>query len=557
MRLLLYYISHTFMNSIKKIFRTWVAIFILLMVAIGILAGVGAVVFTDYVGGNEEQIEETVESEEALDEEGEDEKPLREVFAELSGEEKVFVCRIIADVVFLISLFSVLFSVYGARKGGTEIFTMADVNFLFTAPIKPQSVLLFKTILQMGLLLAGSAYFVFQIPNLVLNIGLAWWHIALVFLLILVIPITCKLASILVYTVTATNTALRKYIPTLVYGIGLLLVAVVAFSMRTFYDDFFTAVYEIFSNRYAMAIPFVGWITGVIYSLLMGEYLAAGIYGGLLFVGFGAFIYLIWKIKADFYEDALTNANTLQEKMEAARTGKKAKSEHAKRLKRDGEIGRGSGADTFFYKHMHHRKRIAYMGVVTNSMLFYAGFMLLFGFLNQRMLHGEMPSWLPGVCLLAVVFCKSYASPMMEECRQNFIYLVPESGGKKIAALMLAEMAEIFLDLLPAMVLMMLFFDVSFLKVLLWDLLILSFAFILTAVSLFIDMIIPDSLPEEIKAIFMIFGKFAGVLPMGIVMLVLAAMDLLSVAFGIALICHVLVGTILTAISASLLHIGN
>lgn len=557
MRLLLYYMCHTFINSIKKIFRTWVAIFFAIVIGFGILGGLGAGFFFDYVIGDEEQIEESVEVErEDLEEDTQDEKPLREVFEELDGQDRVFVCRIIADGVFVIFLITLLFHILGGGKGGTEIFSMADVNFLFTAPIRPQSVLLFKTVLQMGLILAGSIYFVFQVPNLVMNVGLSPWHIVLVFVFSLVMLISGKLASILVYTVTATNTQLRQYIRPLVYSIGVLTAGIIAFSMQVIYDDFFTTVYNLFSTRYAMAIPFVGWTAGMVYSFLMKEYVVGAVYGMLILAGFVGIVFLIWKLKANFYEDALTNANTMQEKAEAAKAGIQVNAKRSKRLKRDMEINKGEGANTFYYKYMYNRKRLAYLGVISNSMLVYAGCVLIMIFLN-RMLEGILSIHVVGAVMLAVIFFRSYASPMSAECSQNFIFLVPEKPYKKIFSLVLAEIVELFLDLIPTMVLMKLFFDTSVLKVVLWVLVILSFAFILTSVSLFIDMILPETLPCEIQSIFMIFGKFGGVLPMGILVIVLAVLDLMPFAFSLSVFCNVVTGIFLTAISSALLHIGK
>ena len=42
MKLILYYMTRTVKNQIKKLFRTWVAVFLLVCFGIGILFGVGA-----------------------------------------------------------------------------------------------------------------------------------------------------------------------------------------------------------------------------------------------------------------------------------------------------------------------------------------------------------------------------------------------------------------------------------------------------------------------------------------------------------------------------------
>ena len=557
MRLFLYYITHTFVNSIKKIFRTWVAIFIAVIIGFGVLIGLGAGFIADQLEGTDTQMESVEEEQSTIDEiEQEMEKPLWELFEELDETDRIFVCRVIADICFVSFLFCLLFNIYMGRKGGAEIFTMADVNFLFAAPMKPQSVLLFKTLLQMGAVLGGSIFFVFQIPNLILNVGFSLGHVAMLFLFLLIMLMVCKLVSILVYTVTATNISLRKYVQPLVYCMILLLVVLVGVCKQVWYENLFETVYHMFSGKVAMAIPYVGWTAGLVYSLLMKEYLAAVVYTVLILLGIVGLVYLIWKIKADFYEDALSNASTMQEKMEAVKTGVQVNLERSKRVKRQGEIGKGKGANAFFYKHIYNRKRFSYLGVLTNSMMVYSGIVLLLG-IAQYVIKEPLSIQIVGGVLLACIFFKSYVSPMQAECKQNFIYLVPESPYKKIGYLLVAEIMELCMDLVPALFMMLFLFDGSFLDVILWLLVLCSFSLVLTAVALFIDRILPESLPDAIKAIFEVFGNFGGVLPLAIIVVVLAELDLLSLASVLSVVVNAVVAILLLMISASLLHKGR
>ena len=61
-------------------------------------------------------------------------------------------------IVFLAIL---LWGMYSGSKDGTDIFQMADVNLLFTAPMKPQSVLMFRLSFQMVATVFASIYLVF------------------------------------------------------------------------------------------------------------------------------------------------------------------------------------------------------------------------------------------------------------------------------------------------------------------------------------------------------------------------------------------------------------
>ena len=54
MRLFGYYAWHSFINQLRKLFKTWVLIFLVVCMAIGVLIGVGAAMLDDAASGEEE-----------------------------------------------------------------------------------------------------------------------------------------------------------------------------------------------------------------------------------------------------------------------------------------------------------------------------------------------------------------------------------------------------------------------------------------------------------------------------------------------------------------------
>ena len=86
------------------------------------------------------------------------------------------IIELIAGAVILL-LF--VMSALGADKSGGQIFLPADVNLLFPSPMRPQTVLLFRFLTQMGVSAAASVYLLFQIPNL-MRTGLSAGGIAAV-----------------------------------------------------------------------------------------------------------------------------------------------------------------------------------------------------------------------------------------------------------------------------------------------------------------------------------------------------------------------------------------
>ena len=65
------------------------------------------------------------------------------------------------------------------------------------------------------------------------------------------------------------------------------------------------------------------------------------------------FVILIWNIKADFYEDAMSKSEELAEKLSNASEGRSVKRtrDRTEKLRRDG-LKNGAGASVYFFKAM-------------------------------------------------------------------------------------------------------------------------------------------------------------------------------------------------------------
>ena len=210
MKLFLYYSFCSAKNQIKKLFRSWVAIFFAVCLLFGLLIGVGAALFTDLID-NSGELPGVEEPAGDLQEPG---------TPEITEEQILAAAELIAAGVILAILF---FHVILADKNGSAIFLMPDVNLLFASPMKPQSVLLFRLMSQILVSLFASVYLCFQLPNLVLNLGLPLSAGAALILAWVLTLVYGKLLSVLIYTVTSTHIRLKKYIRPVLYVLILLL----------------------------------------------------------------------------------------------------------------------------------------------------------------------------------------------------------------------------------------------------------------------------------------------------------------------------------------------
>lgn len=541
MNILPYYVLHTVVNSIKKLFKTWVAVFLAVCFGIGIIAGVG-------IGIASTAIESSVSEETAEEEYYEEEI----VFDE---NEEIDTVSIFRGIIILITLAIILGSIYGGDKSGTKIFTMPDVNFLFAAPLSPQSVLMFRTVLQMGIAVASSIYLLFQIPNL-RNAGLSVTTCLAIFLSYAFILYLSRLTAVFTYTVTATHEKFRKYIRPFV--IGIIIILLVAFYCYTSVNGlgYFDSALKLFSNSSLDFIPIIGWISGLIFAVHNKNIILFSVFLVLLLAVCILATLLIWKIKADFYEDALSYATEAQELINAAQTGEtvKRKKERSKKIARNGKL-QGDGAYIFFWKTVYNRRRFAKLGIFTPTTVTYT--LISLCLTTALKLIFAFNSILP-LCfvLLVCIFFRNMGNPLAEEMNHSFIYTVPDSPYKKIYFCLLGGLYETALDLLPAVLIAIATFPQKTADIIFWYILWLSFDVFCSATGLFIELVMPTAIVTALKAMFGLMIKMMSIIP-AIVILIAAAITKHSALILVSVLVNLILSAVMLWISPRFLLSGK
>lgn len=552
MRLLFYYISHTFINSIKKLFRTWVAILIGVIVLFGVIGGLGCGVLFSLLDDN--QVTESTEDTEYIEETSEDET------LEMSKHDREIFLKVLTILIAWVIFIAMLYHICTADKGGTNFFTMPDVNLLFPAPLKPQSVLLFKIVIQMGMILIASFYLIFQFPNLMINLGLSIPSILTLVLCYIMTLICCKLITIFVYTITATKTKLRRFIKPLGFILLFIPVGLYFLLVLGFHKGLYETAILLFASKGFFALPMLGWITGLAAYGLLGNWSMVLLFLALTVFGFLFLTYFIWNMKADFYEDALTSATLNSEKLEAAKTGKK-KQKHSKHTKSmEGFSEENSifheGARAFFDKTAYNRKRFAKLQIFSSSAFFYLVPAIFIGLLEYFFMKSHNMT-LAGCFIACSVFIRNFGNPLSNEFETNYLFLVPESPHKKIFYALLGSCYECFLDLLPAFMVTQLFHGDKVYMVAFWMLFLVSFDFFCSATGFFIEMVLPVSLNDTIKTLFQLSLKMLALTPIVVALIICGVLSKFSMTLLIATIFNVFLGVIITCAVAPLLHYGR
>ncbi len=540
MKLFFYYATRSVKNQILKLFKTWVAIFVGCCFLFGFVVGVGSAFLSSLADAqfpeDEPSIEETVPPEE---EEGGIEIP-----PERMGD----IAAAAAGVLFLLLL---SFHILSADKSGNRIFPMADVNLLFSAPLKPQSVLLFRLTTQLGAAVAAGLYLLFQLPNLVLNLGLparVAWLIIPIFIFMLAYA---KLIQIFFYTLASTKPLVRRLLTPLAWGILLLSAGGLVLYIRSSPLNPFEAAVSFFSADLGHRIPIWGWLVGAVAALAEGAYLSAALYTLLLCLGIVGLSFVIWHLRADFYEDALQNSAEAAEATQVLQNEggmvARKKKDRSEKYRRDG-LCRGKGASVLLTRSLYNRFRFAFLRIFTKTTVTYLCVTLLLCLLMRIAL--DVKSLLPVVLTLGgFVFFRSLGNPIANDLSKVTFQMMPESPFAKIGYSLLAGTVDCFLDLLPSLALACLLLGANPLVALCWLLFMLSVDLYSSAVGVFIDLSLPVSLAKTIRAVVQILFIYFGLLP-DIVLLILggifgllplfaalAALFNLAIGIGFGAIC--------------------
>lgn len=552
MRLWAYYALHTFVNTIKKMFRSTVLVVILAIVGFGVIFGlVGGL-----IGSAVEREESTEISSELISEEDSSEDTEDEEEEKMSPEDVAMVKDYAEAAVALVFLAILLWGVYSGSKNGTDIFQMADVNFLFTAPMKPQSVLMFRLSFQMMAALAASIYLVFQIPNLVINLGLGAPGVAAIFAGYIMLLIFQRLMVVLSYTVFTTHERLKQYIVPFVWIFIAVLAAVTAIVFFSTDRNPHHVVQMTFASHWMRFIPLIGWYKGMIMCAVNGQIFPFLGYLLLLVIAIAVMVFLIWHIRADFYEDALASAGKNARMQEAAKEGRmQTAKKRSKRIRRDGSFG-GEGASTFFTKEVYCRRRMARFGFLTNTMLFYLAVSVLFGGVTVRLMESHS-FMLTGCVILAILFFRNFGNPIAQETSMNWLFLVPDSPYKKVFFAMIAGSYGCAADLLPAIVVSAVMIGEKLPVLFLWFLTFVVVDFMLSAVGVVLEAIFPASALDVAKTMIQMILRFFMILVLTIFMVVGYFAGGVVASLIITLAGSALIGGIIFIIYPSMLHGGK
>ena len=454
MNLLGYYMSHSFINQIKKLLHTWVVVFILVCGLMGGVIGVGLGSMADRMDHESKKVEKQMKDKDK-DQDPAKDLDMKDLMkqAGLDGTEAI---ELIAAVGIILLI---LFEAGNADASGSKIFLPADVPILFSSPMRSQSVLIFRLFTKMGTFIFLTIYLVFC--NQAILSGAKISMIQELFLVVawILIYITAKLIAVALYLDGSNHEKLKKNLRYGVLGVGAVIAAafLLFFKKNTMLPG--QAAMHFFHAQGTDWIPLYGWLKGIVVQTLEGSLSMAMIYMGLSLLLVAGLVSLIYRKKADYYESAMEAAEKMAEmqaKFQEARSGKNVSIKKKKRSKiaksMDG-IGHGWGSTVFFFKAMHSRFRTNGLGILTKTSVTYICTAVIVNFFAKMMWHMSGAN-IALVALGALVFYRSMANPLTEDYHMGYFVMIPENTWKKLGFSLFSGTVNCILDLIPALLIL-------------------------------------------------------------------------------------------------------
>jgi len=346
----------------------------------------------------------------------------------------------IVTIVFVFMYYTTL--KLGVEKGSTY-FRMADVNMAFTAPIKPNHILLYGFIKQLG----GTLIFLFvalcQIPNLKNNFDMKPYGTWMILLATVFYALSYPLISMIMYSWAAKKSG-RKKILKRALDVLVLMIAGLTLINLFYTRNIASTIGNVFNNPIASYFPVIGWTSSIANASVNGfttEFWVGLL--GMVFLILGAVVGL-YRANLDYYEDVLEGTEYFEAAWKAKREGKnmtfglKVRDSVKQKLS-------GTGASALFFKHLLELRKTAYVLFFDRSSVSVI--------LAAIMFRLVMPRGIEMFSLSMVLFFALYMLLLLQmqgrldtELEKHYVFLIPATPHKKLFFATLAEHTKNLFD---------------------------------------------------------------------------------------------------------------
>jgi hypothetical protein len=332
----------------------------------------------------------------------------------------------------LAALAFLMFQLYRATKKNISFFTMADVNFVFTAPVNPSNLLVYYMIRSIFPALGGSLIFVlYSTAQLNDVFDLNAWNLIIMslgftFFFFIISPI-----RFLIYTLN-TKYGILPYIRNGIFILGIVL-ALMVMIPGLMAEKFWQGMFAWIGSPWFDFFPLVGWSRGILSFVSHGNVWIPLGFSLAYIISFFLILFLVIAHAGAYYEDVLESTKSNEEVKEKA-MGKAEASESTGSLNLKKKLNLpdfGTGAVALYWRNYVHSSRQDFHPLFGLYALGFAGIAIImavlsnFDWFSHKIIYGYL-----GVMIMMYFFA-GMGRTSVGDLKKPFFILIPATWTAK------------------------------------------------------------------------------------------------------------------------------
>lgn len=356
------------------------------------------------------------------------------VFGDMANDFGLNTGQDIATILSMLMFFLVPadFISYAKRKG--LLFRPSDTHFVFVAPERPKSVILYAGVKSFFMtIFAGTLLTIFGI----VYFAIAPWKMLLYFLFMVVLEnILEGCIMVICYSNETIPDRFFRILTWVLYAIMAVFVGVAVYLLCT-RGTSFSIIVEYLNLPVIQLLPFIGWEVGIIHLLLVGPTVVNVTAMVLFLVSVVALFIYAKKAKCtgEYYEDAAKFAEDYAVRVQKSKKGEAVILNKKKYVKKDVKVEyKGIYAKAIYYRQLLEYKKNRFFIFGWNSLMFLGIGVIIAVVAAFNNLEAEpMKVFIvPGVVAYAIFIFSGYITKWSKELENPYTYLIPDSSLKKM-----------------------------------------------------------------------------------------------------------------------------
>ncbi|MCK5811919.1 MAG: putative ABC exporter domain-containing protein [Clostridiales bacterium] len=323
-----------------------------------------------------------------------------------------------------------IYAYFTLKKGidnGSSFFRLADVNMVFTSPIKSNNILFYGFLKQLTQIFSFSLLALMQVPNLRRFFSISQFGVLIILIGFILYMLTLPIISMIIYSYTSKNIKRRKIAKIILNLLFLAVLFNIVFQIikeQTLLEGFTMAM----STKFISYLPVIGWNGQIIAYAISGITPSFYVFLGLSISSIFLLILWLYSIEKDYYEDALVSTEFKESVISTKAKNGFFGIGSLTKIKSVSFTFTKSGAMTIFQR--------SYLELRKTGMLLFdkVTIMILVFVIIMRVVFYEGSILFVLLISVYILFLSNVNGRFTQELSKHYIYLIPVHNTTKLLA---------------------------------------------------------------------------------------------------------------------------